>query len=129
MCTYATHQCAVTGSGKSAVGWFPMTTATVYVDHPVHAQAGHTLNIDFAAPDRGPSARVAVELHTDSALRLLATIAEALLASPSDITGLSEAERRRLGRLVTVDSTAEDLRPDLSSDGPRELDDGRRHGG
>jgi uncharacterized protein DUF6295 len=100
MCTYATQQCAVSGSGKAAVGWFPMTTATVYVDHPVHAQAGHTLNIDFAAPERGPAARVAVELLPESAVRLLSTVAAALLSAPSDISGLSAAERDRLADLV-----------------------------
>lgn len=100
MCTYATHQCAVSGSGKSAQGWFPMSTATVYVDHPVHAQADHTLNIDFAAPARGPSARVAVELHADSAVAFLSTVAAALLSAPADITGLGEDERDRLARLL-----------------------------
>ncbi len=100
MCTYATHQCAVTGSGKGADGWFPMTTATIYVDHPVHAFAGHTLNIDFAAPERGPAARVAVELHAESALRMVTTVAAALLSAPSDITGLSDLDRGRLAQLV-----------------------------
>ena len=107
MCTYATHQCAVTGSGKSAVGWVPVSRATVYVDHPVHAQAAHTLNIDFAAAERGPSARVAVELHADSALRFLSTVAAALLSAPSDITGLSDAERDRLSRLVAAETISD----------------------
>jgi hypothetical protein len=100
MCTYATHQCAVSGSGKSAVGWFPLTRATVYVDHPVHAQGEHTVNIDLAAPDRGPAARVAVELPADSALRLVVTIAAALLSAPSDISGLTAADRTRLVTLI-----------------------------
>ncbi len=111
MCTYATHQCAVSGSGKSATGWFPMTQATVYVDHPVHAQAGHTLNIDFAAPERGPSARVAVELHADSALRFLSTVAAALLAAPSDISGLSQAECGWLADLVAGEPTPDGESP------------------
>ena len=42
--------------------WFHVTDGTVYFDHPVHAMADHTLNIDFADPAKGPSARVAVEL-------------------------------------------------------------------
>jgi hypothetical protein len=100
MCTYATHQCEISGSGKSSTGWFSMTTATVYVDHPVHAHQDHTLNIDFAAPGRGPAARVAVELHADSAVQLLSTVAAALLSAPSDITGLSEQDRGRLIQLV-----------------------------
>lgn len=55
MCTYATEKVDVTGSGKGPGGWFPLTAATVYFDHPVHAPAEHTLNIDFLNPERGPS--------------------------------------------------------------------------
>ncbi len=60
MCTYLTEKVDVEGSGKGAAGWFPVTEACVYFDHPQHAQAEHTLNIDFLNPGRGPSARVAV---------------------------------------------------------------------
>jgi hypothetical protein len=80
MCTYQTEQISVTGSGKGAAGWFSVTNATVYFDHPVHAMADHTLNIDFINPERGPSARVAVELTAESA-RELARAIEASLAS------------------------------------------------
>jgi Family of unknown function (DUF6295) len=52
----------------------------VYFDHPVHAPAEHTLNIDFRNPARGPAARVAVELTAESA-RELARAIEATLAS------------------------------------------------
>jgi Family of unknown function (DUF6295) len=75
MCTYQTEHVAVSGSGKGASGWFPLTTATVYLDHPVDAPASHTLNVDFINPERGPSARVAVELDPESARSL----AEAIL--------------------------------------------------
>ena len=62
---------SMTGSAKGpGSAWFAVTDATVYFDHPVHAMAEHTLNIDFAAPARGPSARVAVELTADSARAL-----------------------------------------------------------
>ncbi len=55
MCTYATMQAAIDGSAKGPNGsWFHVTDATVYFDHPVHAMADHTLNIDFAAPDARP---------------------------------------------------------------------------
>jgi hypothetical protein len=80
MCTYLTETLNVTGSGKGAAGWFPLTQASVYFDHPVHAPAGHTLNIDFLNPAQGASARVAVELTAESA-RALATAIEAALAS------------------------------------------------
>ena len=80
MCTYLTEKVAVTGSGKGADGWFGLSEATVYFDHPVHAQAEHTLNIDFLNPGQGPSARVAVELTAESA-RALAEAIQATLAS------------------------------------------------
>jgi len=54
-----------------------VTEATVYFDHPQHAPAEHTLNVDFINPARGPSARLAVELTPASARAL----AQAILAS------------------------------------------------
>jgi Family of unknown function (DUF6295) len=77
MCTHQTAHVALNGSGKGASGWFPLSTATVYYDHPVHAQADHTLNIDFINPALGPSSRVAVELGPSSAKAL----AEAILVA------------------------------------------------
>lgn len=82
MCTYQTTLVEVAGSGKGATGWFPLRRATVYFDHPVHAPADHTLNIDFANPDRGPSARVAVELDPAAARRLAEAILTALDTAP-----------------------------------------------
>src|SRR3974377_1624259 len=67
MCTYLTEKVPVPGSGKGPSGWFSVTDASVYFDHPVHAQAEHTLNIDFLDPGAGPSARVAVALLTGTA--------------------------------------------------------------
>jgi len=54
----------------------------VYVDHPQHAPAEHTLNIDFLNPQQGPAARVAVELTAQSARALAAAIESALAATP-----------------------------------------------
>jgi hypothetical protein len=72
MCTYRTEKIEAGGSsGKGAGGWFPLTTATVYHDHPVHAPDDHTVNIDFLNPGRGPAARVAVELSLGTAKALL----------------------------------------------------------
>ena len=70
MCTYLTEHVAIDGSGKGATGWFGADRATVYVDHPVHAPYGHTVNIDVINPQLGPSARVALELTEESALAL-----------------------------------------------------------
>lgn len=78
MCTYVTEHIALIGSGKGQQGWFALTDASVYLDHPVHAQAEHTLNIDFLNPLAGPSARVAVELTPASARQLVAAIQTAL---------------------------------------------------
>ena len=82
MCTYLTENIEVTGSGKGEGGWFGLTRATVYFDHPQHAPADHTLNIDFLNPERGPSARVAVELTAGSALELARAIQAAVASAP-----------------------------------------------
>jgi hypothetical protein len=81
MCSYLTVRTEVDGSAKGAQGWFRVTSANVYFDHPFHAPFDHTLNIDFADPARGPGARMAVELSADSARRLVAGIVEALDAA------------------------------------------------
>lgn len=83
MCTYNTEKVEITGSGKGASGWFSLTDATVYFDHPVHAMAEHTLNIDFLNPAKGPAARVAVELTAESAKALAAAIEAALASVPT----------------------------------------------
>jgi hypothetical protein len=87
MCTYATVTTALDGSAKGPNGsWFHVTDATVYFDHPVHAMAGHTLNIDLAAPAKGPAARVALELTAASARELVAAIQAALDSVPAGLT-------------------------------------------
>jgi hypothetical protein len=87
MCTYLTVQKPMAGSAKGPNGkWFAVTDATVYYDHPVHALAEHTLNIDLADPSRGPSARVAVELTAQSARELVDAITAALASAPAELT-------------------------------------------
>jgi len=83
MCTYTTEFAEITGSGKGRDGWFTLTGATVYYDHPVHAQAEHTLNIDFS--DGRPGHRVAVELTAASARELVAAIERALGSVPAGL--------------------------------------------
>jgi len=85
MCTYLTEKVPVSGSGKGPSGWFKVTDASVYFDHPVHAQAAHTLNIDFLDPAAGPSARVAVELTAESARDLVKAIQSVLDSTPPDL--------------------------------------------
>jgi hypothetical protein len=88
MCTYITELIQVEGSGKGREGWFDLTDASVYVDHPVAAQAEHTLNIDFRNPAMGPAARVAVELTAESALALVDAIHSALAAVPPGLLAI-----------------------------------------
>jgi hypothetical protein len=86
MCTYHTeHVDFRSSSGKGPMGWFPVTEASVYYDHPVHAPADHTVNVDFINPAEGPSARVAVELAPASARAL----AHAILAMADTADAIS----------------------------------------
>ena len=78
MCTYHTDHVALSGAAKGADGWFTLSAATVYFDHPVHASAEHTLNVDFINPELGPGARVAVELDVASARELAQAILTAV---------------------------------------------------
>jgi hypothetical protein len=100
MCTYQTEKVEIVGSGKSSTGWFNLSHATVYVDHPVHAQYEHTVNVDFINPERGPSARVAVELTEEAALALVDAIHKALAAAPAGMA--SETQGGRAPRRVTA---------------------------
>ena len=87
MCTYATLNTELDGSAKGPGSkWFHVNHGTVYFDHPVHAMAEHTLNIDFADPSRGPNQRVAVELTASSARALITAIEEALASAPAELT-------------------------------------------
>ena len=81
MCSYVTLKTPVQGSGKGARGWFSLSHASVYFDHPYHAPLEHSLNIDFIDERRGPDARVAVELSAESARRLIGSIQAALEAA------------------------------------------------
>jgi hypothetical protein len=90
MCTYVTHKIEIDGSGKGATGWFGVTDATVYVDHPVHAPFAHTVNIDFLNPSMGPSARVALELTEESALALVGAIQRALASAPEGLASVHQ---------------------------------------
>lgn len=85
MCTYVTNKITAAGSGKGAEGWFGLSEATVYFDHPVHASAEHTLNIDFLDPAKGAGARVAVELTAATARALAEAILKTLDETPAEL--------------------------------------------
>jgi hypothetical protein len=74
MCTGIVESTGVSGSGKGLQGWFKLEKVNVSYDHPVDAPLEHALNIDFVNPAMGPGARVAVELDTESAKKLVQTI-------------------------------------------------------
>jgi hypothetical protein len=63
MCTYLTEQIDITGSGKGANGYFPLTRAMVYVDHPQHAP-------------------YELELTEEGALALIEALRSALASAP-----------------------------------------------
>jgi hypothetical protein len=87
MCTYTTFRERVSGSAKGpGSGWMRVTDVTVYFDHPVHALAEHTVNIDVADPAGGPAARVALELTPASARALAGAIAAALESVPAELS-------------------------------------------
>jgi hypothetical protein len=85
MCTYSTEHAAVSGSAKGRSGWFAVDEATVYFDHPVHALAEHTLNIDLTSSAAAPGQRVALELTAASARELVAAIERALGSVPAGL--------------------------------------------
>jgi hypothetical protein len=102
MCTYSTERIALDGSAKGRSGWIHVNRATVYYDHPVHAQADHALAIDFADPARGPGERVAGELTAESALALVDAIHAALAAVPAQISGLPAETAHRVEHLAAL---------------------------
>ena len=93
MCTYLTEQVDITGSGKGAGGYFPLTQAMVYVDHPQHAPYEHTVNVDFLNPALGPGARVAVELTEEGALALIEALRAALASAPPGLASVDQGKR------------------------------------
>ena len=87
MCTYATIRAEIDGSAKGpGSAWFHVTDATVYFDHPVHAMAEHTLNIDFADPARGPVRPGRRRAHRGVGARAAGAIQAALAAAPAELT-------------------------------------------
>ena len=82
MCTYLTEKSRSPEAARAARAGSAVSDASVYFDHPVHAMAEHTLNIDFRNPGKGPEARVAVELTAESARELVRAIEATLASAP-----------------------------------------------
>jgi hypothetical protein len=72
---------AVSGGGKGAQGWFPVTQANVGFDHTTYLRQEHALLLDFVNPSMDPSARVAVELDIASGKALIAQLQAAIDAA------------------------------------------------
>ena len=102
MCTHLTHRAEMAGSAKGPNGWFALTQANVYVDHPFDAPYEHTLNIDFADPAKGPAARAAAELTEEAALALVDAIKAALASAPP---GLASAAVQAAAAASTTSSS------------------------
>ena len=79
MCTMIVHKTKIEGRGQKGHGWFEVREANVSYDHPYDLPLEHALNIDFVNEEKGPGARVAVELSVEAARNLVKTI-EAVLA-------------------------------------------------
>jgi Family of unknown function (DUF6295) len=71
----------VSGAGKGADGWFPVTRATVGYDHATHSGTAHALLLDFTNYALGVDARVALELDLESGRALLAQLQSAIDAA------------------------------------------------
>ncbi len=78
MCAGHVETVEGTGSAKGRDGWFPLGQVHAVYDHSFHAQTEESLIIDFVNPDRGPGARMSVELSANSARRLIQAIQDAL---------------------------------------------------
>ena len=81
MCTMISLRTPVTGGGKGASGWFPVTQVNIGYDHTSYLRQEHALLLDFVNPSINPGARVAVELDLDSGRALVAQLQAAIKAA------------------------------------------------
>jgi hypothetical protein len=88
MCTQIAMKAAINGAGKGTAGWFPVTEATIGFDHPSHADAEHSLLLDFMNPVLGPTSRVALEMDIASGRALIAQLEAAIEAA--ETSGVTE---------------------------------------
>ena len=88
MCTQIAMNAEIRGAGKGAAGWFPVTQAVVGFDHPSHADAEHSLLLDFVNPELGPGSRVALEMDIASGRALIAKLEAAIEAAEN--SGVTE---------------------------------------
>jgi hypothetical protein len=89
MCTMIAMSAGITGTGKGAVGWFPLTRATVGYDHATHSGTEHALLLDFTNYELGLDARVALELDLESGRALVAQLQAAIEAAEASGAALA----------------------------------------
>ena len=78
MCTMIASSATISGAGKGALGWFPVTQATVGYDHAGHCGEEHAMLLDFVNYSLGTDARVALELDLPSARALCEQLMDAI---------------------------------------------------
>ena len=78
MCTMICAKTLITGVGRGAEGWFPITQANIGYDHATHSQAEHALLLDFVNPGLGVGARIAVEMDLASGKALISQLQAAI---------------------------------------------------
>ncbi len=93
MCTGIAETVEVSGSGKGPRGWFRLEQVSVSYDHSTNAPQENTLNIDFLNETEGPGARVAVELSSESARKLVETILATLSRAATEPGETEERNR------------------------------------
>lgn len=81
MCTSIVEIVGADGAGKGSDGWFALTHTVVSYDHPHHALLEEAITIDFMNLERGPDARVAVELTLEAAKALSGALGRAIAAA------------------------------------------------
>jgi hypothetical protein len=81
MCTNIGVTVPAAGAAKGGAGWFAVSAANVGFDHAVGSRFDHALLLDFVDPDRGPSARVAVELDLETGRALIAALQRVVAAA------------------------------------------------
>ena len=81
MCTMIQMRTKVTGGGKGAQGWFPVTQANIGYDHTSYLRQEHALLLDFVNPELGPTARVGIELDIASGKALIEQLQAAIQAA------------------------------------------------
>lgn len=90
MCTGIIETANIWGSAKGTQGWLNLSHVHVSYDHPFHAPAEHTLNLDFVNEAADIGARVAVELNAESARAVTQALLKTVEGGEQVCTGIVE---------------------------------------